>query len=112
MPPKPIAMPLHNGVRLDQYQSRPPPNPDGGNDNPEQPISLAKARLYARAGESAELLPKGDILKNQFVMPAASEGERPSEQQNHVEHAVDSVVLRQLNQRSRAAMDFGAGQLH
>jgi len=53
-----------------------------------------------------------DILKNQLVMPAAGEGERPSEQQNHVEHAVDSVVLPPLNQRSRAAMDFGEGQPH
>ena len=89
-------MPPHNSVRLDQYQSRPPPNPDGGQDNPEQPISLAKARSYARAFGRAELLPKGDILKNQFVMPAAGEGERPREQQHHVEHAVDSVVLRRI----------------
>ena len=29
-------------------------------------------------------------------MPAAGEGERPSKQQNHVEHGVDSVVPRRI----------------
>jgi hypothetical protein len=77
-------MPPHDGVRLDEHQSRPPPRPDGGKEDPEQPIALAKAQPCARAFERAELLPERDILKNQFVMPAAGDSQRATEQQNHV----------------------------
>jgi hypothetical protein len=37
-------------------------------------------------------LPERDILKNQFVMPTAGDSQRATEQQNHVQHAVNSVV--------------------
>jgi non-heme chloroperoxidase len=50
------------------------------------------------ANHSRDLLPKGDILKNEFVMSTAGGCKRGTEQQNQVQHAVDSVVPHRLNQ--------------
>jgi hypothetical protein len=96
-------MPAHDGGRLDEYQRRPPPRPDGGKGDPEQPISLPKTRSYDRAFQGGELLPERDILKNQLVIPTAGDSRRATEQQNHLYHASILSCRTALNQRSTSS---------
>jgi hypothetical protein len=103
-------MPPHDGVRLDEHQSRTPLGPDGGKGDPEQPISSAKTRSYDRAFESGELLPERDILKHQRAMPAAGDSQRATEQQ--IIFSTRSILSCRaaLNQLSTRSADCGEGQ--
>jgi len=51
------------------------------------PRSTAKTEIG-----TGSIASKGDILKNDLVMSAAGDCKRATEQQNQVQHAVDSVV--------------------
>ncbi len=103
-------MPAHDGGRLNEHQRGRPSRPHGGERDPEQSTSFTKTRSRARAFEGSELLPEGDILKNELVVPTAGDRERATEQQNQVQHALDSAVPDRMRSTATAVLGFGEGQ--
>src|SRR5262249_35611932 len=99
----PLAMPPHDGGRLNEHQRGPPSRPHGSESDPEQSISLTKTRSWDGTFEGGDLLPEGDILKHELVMPTTSDGKRATEQENQGQHAVDSVVPRRFESTDQRA---------
>jgi hypothetical protein len=69
-------MPPQHGVWLDDHQRRSPSAPHGGQQDPEDPVTVLEARRPAGASHGVELLPQREVLQDHFVMPAAGERSR------------------------------------
>ena len=80
-------MPAQDGVRLDEHQSRTPAAPGRGQQDPQQPVTVAEARPFEGALQRPQLMPKGDVFEDDFLMPTAGHGDRPQQQQDQFEHA-------------------------
>lgn len=67
----------------------------------------AERRTGDRASQRVELLPKREILEDQFVMSSARQGQRADEEKDHLKHArILTCYARGINSRSCSA-DFG-----
>jgi hypothetical protein len=62
--------------------------------------------MLSAAFQRVQLLPERDVLKDQFVMSAARQGERSDEKQNHLQHATDRAIRRDENQPVWRRMRF------
>jgi hypothetical protein len=63
-------MPPDNGVRLHEHQRRAPVPPDSRQGDPKQSIATFEARAVHGAFHRRQLLPKRQILQDQFSMAA------------------------------------------
>src|SRR5437588_7354390 len=68
---KPVMMPSHHCLRLDDHQRGAPAPPCCGQPDPEQPVVRPEARTLCRAFYRPELLAQRDVLEDHFVMAAA-----------------------------------------
>jgi hypothetical protein len=64
------------------------------------------------ASHSVELLPEPEVLKNQFLMPAAGERQCSGNQHSHFHYVVDRVVVARENQPAWAGCSSVDGQSH
>jgi len=76
---KTFAMPVENGLRLDDQESRAPLTPDSGERDPEEAISWAELRSRMAALINGQLLSEGEILQSQTLMVFESGGENRDE---------------------------------
>ena len=67
---EPVAMPPDNGVRLDDHQRRAPVLPDSRQGDPKQSIATFEARAVRGTFHRRQLLPKRQVLQDQFPMSA------------------------------------------
>ena|SRR5438876_1014284 len=84
-------MPPDHRVGLDEHERRTPPPPRLGQDDPRQAISPPETRTCARAFHSVELLSKGDILNDQFVVSTTGQRQRPDQHRDYLQHT--SILL-------------------
>ncbi len=75
-------------------------------EHPEHPVDRPELRTFGGALQRSELLPEGEVFKEQFMMSAARQGERSDEKENHLQHATDPVMLRDENQRGISRIEF------
>jgi hypothetical protein len=73
-------MPPQHGVWLDDHQRRSPSAPHGGQQDPEDPVTVLEAGMSAGASQGMQLLPQSEVLHDHFVMLAAGERERSRDQ--------------------------------
>ncbi len=99
--PEPVAMPAHHGVRLNEHQRRAPVPPESSKHNPKQSIARQEARAFGRAFRRHQLLPQGEVLQHQFVMPAECERQSAADQDEQVQHATDFLGPNVGNQPGR-----------
>jgi hypothetical protein len=74
-------MPTENGVGLNEDQRRPPAAPRAGEQHPEHPIRRTNAKPLDASWQGSQLVSQGDILKDDFLVSAAGQGDRAEEQQ-------------------------------
>jgi hypothetical protein len=84
--------------------------PSVGHEDPEHPVDRPEPRTFGGALHLAELLPEDEVLKDQFMMSLAHEGERSDETESHLQHATDPVMLRADNQSALPGLSFGDRQ--
>jgi hypothetical protein len=60
---KPLAVPPHDGVRLDEDHGSPPLLPHLGEEDPKESVSRAELGSLDRARQGGQLLPKCEVLK-------------------------------------------------
>jgi hypothetical protein len=89
-PAEPFARPPHHSVGSDEHERRAPVPPRLGQHDPKQPISLSELWMADRACQRVELLPECEVLEDQFVMSAASHGQRSRHQHDSFEHVSSS----------------------
>jgi hypothetical protein len=91
-------MPSHDGLGLNEDQRRPPAAPSPSQQHPEHPVTSAEVSALDRPLQGSQLVPQGKILENDFLMPAAGQGDRAQEQQNQFEHRlIVSWVAAEIN---------------
>jgi hypothetical protein len=73
MAPEGLTMPGHDGLGLDDDNSRTPISPTARQPDPEQAIDLAQARPFGVSLVDRELLAKSKILESET--PAAGESQ-------------------------------------
>ena len=83
---KPIAMPSHHGVRLNDRQRRPPIRPDSGQDDPKQPVARPEVRALCPACHRRQLLPQRQIFQDQFLMAAQGQRHRAADHDEQFRH--------------------------
>jgi hypothetical protein len=69
-------MPSHDGLGLNENQCRPPAAPSPSQQHPEHPVTSPEVRPRDRPLQGSQLVPQGKILENDFLMPAAGQGDR------------------------------------
>jgi hypothetical protein len=91
-------MPSHDGIGLNEDQCRPPAAPSPSQQHPKHPVTSAEVRPLDRSLQGSQLVPQGDILENDFLMPVAGPGDRAQEQQDQFEHRlIVSWVAAEIN---------------
>ena len=73
-------MPPQYGVWLDEHQRHAPAAPRVGQEDPEDAVTALEARTPDGALQGFQLLPQCDVFENQFLMPAAGQGQRSRDQ--------------------------------
>jgi hypothetical protein len=77
-------MPPQNSGWLDEHQRRAPAAPRSGQEDPKYPVGAPEARTPDSALQGSQLLAQRDVLKDQFVMSAARQGEGSGEKENQL----------------------------
>src|SRR5271169_4115571 len=86
--PKPSPMPANHGLRGDKYQRSLPASPKFSQNDPEQPVDRTQSRAWSLCMQSQQLLPKGEVLEEEFSSGAKG-GDNPAEQMSKAhEHQV------------------------
>jgi len=67
--PEALAVPTHDGIRLDDDEARSPVLPNPGKPRPEDTIPPAKTRALDRAPEDDKLLAERDVLRDKGRPP-------------------------------------------
>jgi hypothetical protein len=94
--PKPVAMPSHNGIGLDQHQRRAPVSPELRQHDPEEPIACLQTRALRCTFGSEQLLPQGQILQHHVLVSTACQRQPAADQNQEFQHAamVARVVVK------------------
>src|SRR5664279_399037 len=77
--PKAGPMPTNHGLRGDEDQRSLPVRPNFSQNDPEQLVDGAQSRTRSLCVQSQQLLPKGEVLQEEFFS-GAKDGEDPAEQ--------------------------------
>ena len=77
--PKPCPMPPYDCLRRDQDQRSLPARPNFSQNDPEQPVDGTQSRARSLGVQSQQLLPKGEVLQEEFFS-GAKDGDDPAEQ--------------------------------
>ena len=69
-----------------RYDRRPPVRPDAPQGDPKQAVTRLQARATVRPLHRHQLLPERQILQDQFSMSAESQRQRPTDDDQQLEH--------------------------
>jgi hypothetical protein len=96
---KPLAVPPHHGVGLDDDQGGAPLQPAFGEGDPKESVSGPKLGPCDGTRHHGQLLTKRKILKRDRSVSAAEESERSEEYEERRQHVVILSCLAPRNQR-------------
>src|ERR1019366_4160950 len=77
--PKAGPMPANHGLRSNEDQRPFPARPNSSQNDPEQPVDRTQSRARSLCVQSQQLLPKGEVLQEEFFS-GAKDGDDPAEQ--------------------------------
>src|ERR1017187_6924283 len=77
--PKAGPMPANHGLRSNEDQRPFPARPNSSQNDPEQPVDRTQSRARSLCVQSQQLLPKGEVLHEEFFS-GAKDGDDPAEQ--------------------------------
>src|SRR6267143_2129594 len=104
--------PSQDGGGGNDHEGVPPPGPDRGQPDPEEPISRAEFRPGHRSLVHGELLPQGEVLEGELVVAAAEEREEPKEVEQDADHRAGIFSgSKPIDQPLAAGRSFGEGQV-
>lgn len=87
VPAESLTMPADNSRRLHEHEGAPPGRPAPTHSQPEEPIDGAEPRAAIGSGQQLQLMPKGEILKDEILGCAERGPERGDEGEAEPEHA-------------------------
>ena len=105
-PAKPVAMPSHDGVRLNEHQRRASVRPDSGQDDPKQPTAWLEMWAPGWACHRPQLLPQRDVLQDHFLMSLKGQRQRAANQYDHLQHAAIVSWVAGENQSASSRTEF------
>jgi hypothetical protein len=82
-----LGMPADNRRRLHEHEGAPPGPPAPTQSQPEEPIDGAEPRAAIGPCQQLQLMPKGEILKNEILLCAERGPQRGDEGEAEPEHA-------------------------
>jgi hypothetical protein len=101
VPAESLAMPPDHGRGLHEHEGIPPVRPAPTQAHPEEPIDGAEPRAVIGSGQQFQLVPKGEILKDETLMGADRGPERGGEGEAQPNHA--GQCARNLSRRSKTS---------
>ena len=85
--------------------------PHSGQRDPKQPVAPPELRPDAPASESVQLLAEREVLKDQFVMPAAGQRHSAHEDEDNLQHASILAAYERRGNHRGVRFCFGEGQV-
>jgi len=79
-------MPAHDGFWSNQCERRAPVRPDSPQGHPEQPVTGLQAGPTVRPLHCHQLLPKRQVLQDEFSMSPKCQRQRPTADHQQLEH--------------------------
>ena len=93
-------VPSHNGLRLNENQCLPPPEPEAPHYHPEKSVGNSKPRMRTPPFQDSKLLPESQILQKEIAARTKEHDHRNKQQLHQAQHARSCT-------RRQSALDTG-----